>query len=95
MAGDDEESFIMNRATKVKIPVKKKGGGAFVIEAHFVKRVFCGAGVNARGAGPCDQAVRPRHVRRVGDGDEEQKAEERVGEHDVEMQAGRTRGRSH
>ena len=41
LAGDDEESFIMNKATKVKIPVKKKGG-AFVIEAHFVKRVFAG-----------------------------------------------------
>ena len=33
--------------------------------------------MNARGAGSCDQAVRPRHVRGVGDGDEEQKAEER------------------
>ena len=44
--------------------------------------------MNARGAGSCDQAVRPRHVRRVGGGDEEQKAEERVGEHDVEMQGG-------
>ena len=41
LAGDDEESFIMDKATKVKIPVKKKGG-AFVIEAHFVKRVFAG-----------------------------------------------------
>ena len=29
LAGDDEESFIMNKGTKVKIPVKKKGG-AFV-----------------------------------------------------------------
>ena len=28
----------MKKATKVKIPVKK--GGAFVIEAHFVRRVF-------------------------------------------------------
>ena len=36
--------------------------------------------MNARGAGSCDQAVRPRHV--------EQKAEESVGEHDVEMQGG-------
>ena len=42
--------------------------------------------MNARGAGSCDQAVRPRHVRGVGDWDEEQNAEERVGEHDVEMQ---------
>ena len=31
----------MNKVTQVKIPVKKKGG-AFVIEAHFVKRVFAG-----------------------------------------------------
>ena len=44
--------------------------------------------MSARGAGSCDQAVRPRHVRGVGGGDEEQKAEERVGEHDVEMQGG-------
>ena len=44
--------------------------------------------MNARGAGSCDRAVRPRHVWGVGDGDEEQKAEERVGEHDVEMQGG-------
>ena len=39
LAGDDEESYVMNKATKVKIPVKKKGG-AFVIEARFVKRFF-------------------------------------------------------
>ena len=78
LAGDDEESFIMNKATKVKIPVRKKGG-AFVIEAHFV-------GVSARGAGSCDQAVRPRNVRGVGDGDKEQKPEERVW---------RTRGRNY
>ena len=39
LAGDDEESFIMSKVTKVKIPVKKKGG-AFVIEVQFVKRVF-------------------------------------------------------
>ena len=39
LAGDDEESDIMNKATKVKIQVKNKEG-AFVIEAHFVKRVF-------------------------------------------------------
>ena len=31
----------MNKATKLKIPIKKKGG-AFVIEAHFVKLVFAG-----------------------------------------------------
>ena len=42
--------------------------------------------MNARGAGSCDQAVRPRHVRRVGDGDEEQKAGDCVGEHVVERQ---------
>ena len=47
-----------------------------------------GANVNARGAWSCDQAVRPEHVRRVGNGDEELKAEESVGEHDVEMQGG-------
>ena len=41
LAGDDQKSYIMNKATKVKIPVKNKGG-AFVIEAHFVKRVFAG-----------------------------------------------------
>ena len=41
LAGDDEESYVTSKATKVKIPVKKKGG-AFVIEAHFVKRVFAG-----------------------------------------------------
>ena len=41
LAGDDEESYIMNKATKVKIQVKKKGG-AFVIEVHFVKRVLAG-----------------------------------------------------
>ena len=44
--------------------------------------------MNARGALSCDQAVRLRHVRGVGDGDEEQKAEESVEEHDVEMQGG-------
>ena len=41
LVGDDEESYVMNKATKVKIPVKKKGG-AFVIEAHFVKQVVAG-----------------------------------------------------
>ena len=38
LAGDDEESDVMNKATNVKIPVKKKGG-TFVIEAHCVKRL--------------------------------------------------------
>ena len=41
LAGDDEASCVMNKATKLKIPVKKKGG-AFVIEAHFVKRGSAG-----------------------------------------------------
>ena len=41
LAGEGEESYIMNRETKVKIPVKKKGG-SFVIEAHFVKQGFMG-----------------------------------------------------
>ena len=44
LAGDDEESYVFNKATKVKIPAKKKGG-SFVIEAHFVKLGFCLAGV--------------------------------------------------
>ena len=41
LAGGDGESYIMNEATGVKIPIKKKGG-SFVIEAHFVSRVFAG-----------------------------------------------------
>ena len=41
LAGDVEESYVMSKATKVTIPVKKKVG-AFVIEAHFVRRVFAG-----------------------------------------------------
>ena len=44
--------------------------------------------MNARGAGSCDQAVRPRYGRGVGDGDEEQRATESVGEQDVEMHGG-------
>ena len=44
--------------------------------------------MNARGAGSCEQAVRPRYVRGVGDGDEEQRATESVGEHDVEIHEG-------
>ena len=39
LAGGDGESYIMNEATGVKIPIKKKGG-SFVIEAHFVMRGF-------------------------------------------------------
>ena len=41
LAGEDGESYILNVATKVKIPIKKKGG-SFVIEAHFVKQGFMG-----------------------------------------------------
>ena len=41
LAGDGEESYIMNKAAKLRIPIKKKGG-SFVIEAHFVKQVFTG-----------------------------------------------------
>ena len=41
MSGVEGESFILNEATKVKVPVKKKGG-SFVIEAHFVKEVVPG-----------------------------------------------------
>ena len=39
LAGGENESYIMNEATGVKIPIKKKGG-SFVIEAHFVTRGF-------------------------------------------------------
>jgi hypothetical protein len=39
LAGGEEESYIMNVATGVKIPIKKKGG-SFVIEAHFVTKGF-------------------------------------------------------
>ena len=41
LSGVEGESFILNEATKVKVPVKKKGG-SFVIEAHFVKEVVPG-----------------------------------------------------
>ena len=44
--------------------------------------------MNARGAVSCDQAVRPRYVREVGDGDEELRATESVGEHDEETRGG-------
>ena len=37
ISGVEGESYIENIATKVKIPIKKKGG-SFVIEANFVKR---------------------------------------------------------
>ena len=36
LANGEGESFIMNKETRVKIPVAKKGG-SFVIEARFVK----------------------------------------------------------
>ena len=38
LAEGDGESYIQNMASKVKVPVKKKGG-SFVIEAHSVKQV--------------------------------------------------------
>ena len=41
LAGGDGESYILNEATGVKIPIKKKGG-SFVIEAHFVMKGFHG-----------------------------------------------------
>jgi hypothetical protein len=41
LSGVEGESYILNEATKVKVPVKKKGG-SFVIEAHFVKEVVPG-----------------------------------------------------
>jgi hypothetical protein len=41
LAAGDGESYIQNEATKVKIPIKKKGG-SFVIEAHFVMKGFQG-----------------------------------------------------
>jgi hypothetical protein len=37
LSANEGESYIQNLATKVKIPVKKKGG-SFVIEAKFVKK---------------------------------------------------------
>jgi hypothetical protein len=41
LAGGEGESYILNEATGVKIPIVKKGG-SFVIEAHFVLRGFAG-----------------------------------------------------
>ena len=41
LSGVEGESYILNEATKVKVPVKKKGG-SFVIEAHFVKEIAPG-----------------------------------------------------
>ena len=38
LAGGEGESYIYNEVSKIKVPIKKKGG-SFVIEAHFVKRV--------------------------------------------------------
>jgi hypothetical protein len=38
LAGGEGESYIYNELSKVKVPIKKKGG-SFVIEAHFVKRL--------------------------------------------------------
>ena len=39
LSAGDGESFIQNLETKVKVPIKKKGG-SFVIEAHFVKKAM-------------------------------------------------------
>ena len=41
LSGAEGESYILNVQTKVKVPVKKKGG-SFVIEAHFVKEIVPG-----------------------------------------------------
>jgi hypothetical protein len=41
LANGEGESYIMNRETRVRIPVVKKGG-SFVIEARFVKKVLAG-----------------------------------------------------
>ena len=41
LAGGEGESYILNEATGVKIPIVKKGG-SFVIEAHFVMKGFAG-----------------------------------------------------
>jgi hypothetical protein len=38
LANGEGESFIMNKETRVRIPVVKKGG-SFVIEAQFVKKL--------------------------------------------------------
>ena len=67
LAGDDEESFIMNKATKVKIPVKKKGG-VFVIEGPTLSSGFLRGRRECTRCRSCDQAVRPRHVRGIGEG---------------------------
>ncbi len=40
-SGGDDESYILNKETRVKIPIVKKGG-SFVIEAHFIKQGFAG-----------------------------------------------------
>ena len=37
LGGEDGESYIYHKESKTKIPVEKKGG-AFVIEANFVKK---------------------------------------------------------
>jgi hypothetical protein len=55
-SGTEGESYILNELTKVKAPVKKKGG-SFVVEAHFVKDVVrdCQAGMKSKQ----DHAVGP------------------------------------
>ena len=42
LAPDGEESYIYNRVTKTKVPIKKKGG-SFVIEAQFLKKAGAAA----------------------------------------------------
>ncbi len=41
LSGDEGESYILNPQSKVRVPVRKKGG-SFVIEAHFVKEITPG-----------------------------------------------------
>lgn len=49
LAGDDQESYICNMESNMKIPVVKKGG-SFVIERHFVKELEAQASGFARPA---------------------------------------------
>ena len=39
LSAGDGESYIQNVSSKIKIPIKKKGG-SFVIEANFVKKAM-------------------------------------------------------
>ena len=76
----------MNKATKAKIPVKKKAG-SFVIETHVVQARFFGAGVKACDADSCDQAVRPKCLIGVDEAEVEQTEEgtEKMEENQREM----------